>query len=88
MAVAIYGVRYDDCMDKATLYLPTELHIALREASRRMGRPQAEVIREALQTYLQEHAARPMPRSIGMGSDPELSGADSEDWLRAHFPPE
>ena len=28
------------------------------------------------------------PRSIGMGSDPELSGADSEDWLRAHFPPE
>ena len=29
-----------------------------------------------------------MPRSIGMGSDLELSGADSEDWLRAHFPPE
>jgi plasmid stability protein len=75
-------------MDKTTLYLPTELRIALRERSRRMGRPQAEVIREALQAYLHEHEGRPMPRSIGIGSDPELSGADAEDWLRAHFPPE
>jgi metal-responsive CopG/Arc/MetJ family transcriptional regulator len=72
-------------MDKTTLYLPTELHIALREASRRMGRPQAEVIREALQTYLQEHAGRPMPRSIGIANDPELSGTDAEDWYRANF---
>lgn len=75
-------------MDKTTLYLPTELRIALRERSRRTGRPQAEVIRVALQMYLREHDDRPMPRSIGIGSDPELSGADSEDSLRAHFPPE
>ena len=75
-------------MDKTTLYLPSELHFAIREIARRMGRPQAEVMRDALQTFVQEHADRPMPRSIGMGSDPELSGADSEDWLRAHFPPE
>lgn len=72
-------------MDKTTLYLPTELHIALREASRRMGRPQAEIIREALQSYLQEHGNRPMPRSIGIANDPELSGADAEDWYRANF---
>lgn len=75
-------------MDKTTLYLPTELHIALRERSRRTGRPQPEVIREALQAYLREHEDRPMPRSIGIANDPEPSGADAEDWFRANFLPE
>jgi plasmid stability protein len=84
-----YRVYDNVCgMDKTTLYLPTELHLALRERSRRTGRPQAEVIREALQVYLREHDERPMPRSIGIANDSELSGADAEDWFRAHFQPE
>jgi len=71
-------------MDKTTLYLPTELHRAIREIARRMGRPQAEVMRDALQTFVQEHAERPMPRSIGI-AESDLHGADSEDWYRANF---
>lgn len=71
-------------MDKTTLYLPAELHIALCEVARRMGRPQAEVIREALQNYVQEHEDRLMPRSMGI-AESDLNGADSEDWYRANF---
>lgn len=78
-----YGIN--DAMDKTTLYLPAELHVAIREIARRMGRPQAEVMRDALQTFVQEHADRPMPRSIGIANDPELSGADAEDWYRTNF---
>ncbi|MDQ6834547.1 MAG: ribbon-helix-helix protein, CopG family [Chloroflexota bacterium] len=71
-------------MDTTTLYLPTDLHSALRELSRRTGRAQGEVIRDALQTYIREHEARPLPRSIGI-AESDLNGADSEDWYRANF---
>ena len=68
-------------MNKTTLYLPEETHRRLRETARRTGRPQAELIREALEGYLAAEPA-PIPSSIGSGSDRELSGAGTEDWLR------
>jgi predicted transcriptional regulator len=67
-------------MEKTTLYLPPDLHRALKEHARRSGRAQAELIREALASYL-EGAAWPQPSSIGAGSDAELSGRESEEWL-------
>lgn len=67
-------------MTKITLYLPTELHHALRELSRRMGRPQADVVREALHLYIGQQN-RPPLRSLGLGEDAELHGAQTEDWL-------
>jgi plasmid stability protein len=67
-------------MERTTIYLPEELQRSLREAARRAGRPQAELIREALTSYL-EAQPRPLPRSIGLGHDAELSGRETEDWL-------
>jgi predicted DNA-binding protein len=71
-------------MEKTTLYLPADLQRSLREVARRTGRSQAELIRDALVRYLQDHP-RPSLRSVGMGEDPELSGRDSERWLQARW---
>jgi predicted transcriptional regulator len=67
-------------MERTTIYLPEELQRSLREAARRAGRPQAELIREALTSYL-EGQPRPVARSIGLGHDAELAGRDTEEWL-------
>lgn len=73
-------------MEKTTLYLPAELHRALKDVSRRTGQPQAALIREALSLYLGQWS-KPVPRSLGLGDNPTLSGADTEVWLEAHWQP-
>ncbi len=73
-------------MEKTTLYLPPELQRALKAAAGRQRRPQSELVREALRTYLAGDAeARPRPRSIGVASDGGVGAADSEDWLSQHW---
>ena len=67
-------------MEKTTLYLPSDLQRVLRDEARRTGRPQAELVRDALRSYFEQHA-RPRPRSIGIGEDTGLSGRESERWL-------
>jgi len=67
-------------IEKTTLYLPDDLHRALKEHARRSGRPQAELVREALRSYL-EGAVWPQPGSIGIGEDHGVSARESEDWL-------
>jgi hypothetical protein len=67
-------------MEKTTIYLPPELHQALKNAARVEKKPQADVLRRALEEYLGRQERR-LPRSLGLGEDKELSGADSEDWL-------
>lgn len=74
-------------MQKTTLYLTEDIQRGLKETARRTGRSEAELVREALTLYLGQQA-RPWPKSIGIVSDPELSGADSEDWLRANWKPD
>lgn len=71
-------------MEKTTIYLPSELHRALKEAARSEKKAQAEVLRQALEEYL-ERKERPRLRSVGIGEDRELSAADSEDWLHARW---
>lgn len=66
--------------DKTTLYLPRELHRALKEAAHREGRSQAELVRRALEEYL-SRKPRPAIGSIGAGADEELSASRSEEWL-------
>ena len=66
--------------EKTTLYLPQELHRALKEAAKREGKPQAALIRSALEEYLGK-GERPSLRSLGMGEDDQLSARNSEDWL-------
>ena len=74
-------------MEKTTLYLPADLRGLLKEAARRTGRPEAVIVREALRSYLQQQG-RPSPRSLGLGENVELSGRESEAWLKAHWRPE
>ena len=73
-------------MRKTTLYLSEDLHETLRSASKRSGVPQADIVREALQTYLHSQQP-PLPQSIGAGEDTELSARDSEAWLKEHWAP-
>jgi hypothetical protein len=71
-------------MNKTTVYVPDELQSRLREMSRRTGRPQADLLREALTEYVAAHG-RPKLRSIGVGSDSELPARDSDPWLREQW---
>lgn len=71
-------------MDKTTLYLTSELRRRLRDAARRTGRRQAEVIRSALDAYLDEGQSN-RPRSIGTGEDEGLYASDSEAWIRERW---
>ena len=66
--------------EKITLYLPRELHRALSEAARREGKPQAEIVRGAIEEYLDKRP-RPSIGSIGAGEDEGLSASRSEEWL-------
>jgi hypothetical protein len=71
-------------MHKTTLYLPTDLQQRLRDLARRTGRPQAELVRDALERYL---AAAPTPRPIciGTGDDPDLDARDAKQWLHERW---
>ena len=68
-------------MSKTTLYLPVDLQQALRAEARRSGASQAELVREALETFLRGRE-RPLPKSIGIVSDGTLQARDIEKWLR------
>lgn len=79
-----YGRWYHAQVEKTTLYLPDDLRRSLADASRRLGRPQAELVRDALRRYLEAHGA-PRPRSIGVAEGGGVSAAESEDWLREQW---
>jgi len=72
-------------MEKTTLYLTNDLQRGLRDLSRRTKRPQAELVREALATYLgaQEH---PWPSSIGSAtSDGTVEAKDARGWVHEQW---
>ena len=71
-------------MEKTTIYLSGELQRSLLALAKREGRSQAEIIRAAIEAYLSGRAPVRL-RSIGAGSDVEVSGATSEDWLRNNW---
>lgn len=77
-------MAYGSHMTKTTVYLTDEIATALASVAQRVGRSQAELIREALQSYL---SALPQPKllSLGLGSDAEVSAEHSEDWLRSRW---
>ena len=71
-------------MEKTTLYLPTELQASLRALARRTGRSQANLIREALETYVAGQE-RPRPKSIGIAGDGSLDAADAKRWVHERW---
>ncbi|MFL5319079.1 MAG: CopG family transcriptional regulator [Myxococcaceae bacterium] len=52
-------------MRKTTVYLEDEAVRALKRLARERGRPEAELIREALNDYVRS-TGRPKPKSLGM----------------------
>lgn len=73
--------REDRRVDRTTIYLTPELRRRLRDAARRTGRRQADLIRAAVEAYLAEVPPN-RPRSIGAGDDPGLEATAAEAWLR------
>jgi len=71
-------------MEKTTLYIASDVHRQLQDLAKREKRPQAHLIREALTAYLATKES-PWPKSIGMGEDGELSGAEVKDWVHAQW---
>ena len=71
-------------MEKTTLYLPGELQRSLTALAKREGRSQAEILRAALDAYLSARATPPL-QSIGAGSDDQVTGATSEEWLHKNW---
>jgi Ribbon-helix-helix protein, copG family len=60
----IYG-RLVPYMVKTTVYLTDETALSLREISERRGRPQAELIRDALAAFAAADRP-PFPKGLGM----------------------
>lgn len=72
-------------MKKTTIYLPDELKLQVEKAARTSGRPEAQVIRDAIFTATFEPTA-PLPRlplmDAGLG-DPTI--AENVDVLLERF---
>lgn len=71
-------------MQKTTLYLPDTLNQQLKLEAKRQNKSQAELMREALNGYLQGRP-RALPRSLGLAGDAGVSAADSEDWIHRRW---
>lgn len=73
-------------MKKTTVYLPDDLLREVESLARREGRPQAQIVREALTKYVTDNP-RPMPSIIGIAQGPE-DGVDSTNvkaWLKENW---
>ncbi len=67
-------------MEKTTLYLPDDLREELRGAARQSGRSQAELVRDALRSFLDSRPST-LPRSMGAVSDETFDARDDEGYL-------
>jgi len=75
---------YAEEVEKTTLYLPSELLRELRDAARRTGQSQADIVRTALRAHLDSEAP-PTPRCFGAGLDLGITGEESEAWLEREW---
>jgi predicted DNA-binding protein len=71
-------------MEKTTMYLPPEMHRRLEEAAKRSGQAQADIIREALQVWL-DNQEQPTLRSLGAAKSNEITGRTARAWLRKNW---
>lgn len=69
-------------MDKTTLYLDGVAYRKLKRIASAAGRPPAALVREAVAEYVERHALRQLPRSVGaFGSRRTDLGHAAEDLL-------
>jgi hypothetical protein len=75
-------------MRKTTIYFPDEMKIEIEAVSKMEQRPEAEIIREAVSTYLEDRRSRRWPRSFGSGADGTLDPAEIDAYLAENWQPE
>lgn len=63
-------------MEKTTIYLPADLRLYLRDAARRTGKSQADIIREALEA---QRDATPAPKMTIIGIANSISAVPAAD---------
>jgi hypothetical protein len=69
----------------ATVVDPSpEVQRELEALARRTGRPEAEIVREAVERHLAA-VVRPRPQAIGVYNDPEVTGENYEGWFAANW---
>jgi hypothetical protein len=74
-------------MKRLTVIL-SEVDMATLDAyAEREKRPKAEVVREAVANYFRDHPW-PLPRSIGIIGDSEVTSTNYREWLRENWHPE
>jgi predicted transcriptional regulator len=67
---------------KTTVYLDTDTVLALRQMAESQGRPQAELIRDALESYV-KRGKRPLPAAMGKYDSGESDVSErAEEILR------
>ena len=69
-------------MVKTTVYLESDIALALRRMAEAQGRSQAELIRDALQTYT-ERGKRPLPSGLGKYDSGETDVSDRAEEILA-----
>jgi hypothetical protein len=71
-------------MKKMTLYLTDDMHRGLKDAARRTGKSEAQMIRESVAAYLADQP-RSYPRSIGIASSGRIPAETAKDWIHAQW---
>jgi hypothetical protein len=73
-------------MKKTTLYLEEGVLAEIKLISRSEGRSEAEILREAINDYLERRRSA-LPSIFGKGAGTKFTAADSEDWLLENWKP-
>jgi hypothetical protein len=74
-------------MERTTVYFPEDLRNKVAALSRQSGRSQAQILREAVQAYV-DREYRPTLKSLGLGDNPDVSATDTDEWLRENWRPD
>ncbi|MDZ7703746.1 MAG: CopG family transcriptional regulator [Trueperaceae bacterium] len=73
-------------MKRTTVYLPEEIDLELARLARQEERSKAELIREALETFVERKAkTRTLPPSVGMGRSGMSDLAERADEFLAEI---
>ena len=76
---AIHDVWHNGGVDRTTVYLTPELRRGLKNLSRRTGKSQSDLIREAVGELIAKEPKAALPRFVGVLSDAKW---DSVTWKR------
>ena len=69
---------------KTTLYLPLELHYALKTQAKQLNTSQAHLIREVLQTYITAEPKK-QSRSIASASVDTIDSSEIKTFIRRNW---